>query len=469
MRAAAVLELRRRKGLEDLYFFDREILGYQQMAESPHRLMCDGCQHGSRKQLDLWPRGHFKSSCITIGYAIQRIVQNPDIRILIGNVVLDTAKNFLREIKGQFEKNEEFRMLYGDFVNKDDKWTETEIIVKSRTKTHKEPTITVAGVGKSLTGNHYDLILGDDIVNRDTVNTLEQIEKTRQWWADAMSLLEPNGEVRLIGTRYHYADLYGYLITNMSREYDVHVHSAFDDKGEPIFPARFTKEKLDELKREQGSYMFSCQYLNNPVDDENAKFKKSWFKYETPEALENKQVWTTMTVDRAYSLNKSADYTSFVIRKVDMDNFWHIQKPIRIRATEGEIVKKIFDLREYYAVDKVGVEQLAFAATIKPVLDEEMRRRNTYFEVVELKGRSSKIARIEGLVPRFETGSVIFTGQQSEFIELEDELLRFPVAEHDDLADALAYHNDEEMAGVPSGNINQQVHQILAARQNEEF
>ena len=62
-----------------------------------------------------------------------------------------------------------------------------------------------------------------------------------------------------------------------------------------------------------------------------------------------------------------------------------------------------------------------------------MRRRNEFFEVVEIKSRTSKIARIEGMVPAFESNSVYFVGEENEFIDVEDELLRFPMAEHDDL------------------------------------
>lgn len=418
------------------------------MAEDPHKLMCESVVNGGKKQLHLWPRGHFKSTMITIGNVLRRVSNNPNIRILIANSTSAKSEAFLREIKGHIEKNEKYRELYGNHLNKD-KWTDKEIISAQRTKNLKEPTILAVGVGQSVTGFHFDLIVGDDLVDYDSVNTPEQIAKTKRWWGDAMSLLEPDGDVILIGTRYHYADLYGDIIENLKEEYQPQIHSAYRDDDSILFPSRFTQEKLDAIRKEQGSYMFSCQYLNDPVDDETAKFKKAWFKYEALEALEGKQFWTTMTVDRAYSLNKSADYTSFTVRKVDNENFWHIQKPIRIRATEGEIVNKIFDLKSHYKVDKVGVEQMAFNNTIKPVLDEEMRRRNDFFEVVELKGRASKIARIEGLVPRFESGSIYFTGDKQDFAELEDELIRFPVATHDDLADALAYHNDEEMFGGP--------------------
>jgi predicted phage terminase large subunit-like protein len=428
----------------DLYHFNREILGYEQMNEQPHRLMCDSVQSGGKSQLHLWPRGHFKSTMITVGYTLYKIALNPNIRILIANATLANSKSFLREIKGHLERNEKLRAIIGDQVSKDEKWTETEIIVKSRTLNLKEPTIQVAGVGQGLASQHYDLIIGDDLVNELTITTPEQIQKTIDWYKMANSLLEPNGDTILIGTRYHFGDIYGWIIKEFSDEYKPQIHAVYKD-GELIFPSRFTEEIVAKIRKKQGSYMFSCQYMNNPVDDENAKFKKGWIKY-LP-TLPDKQFYTTMTVDRAYSLAKTADYTGVSIRKKDDQNFRYVPYAHRQRYSEGELVDKIFDLRKHYKVDKVGIEQKAFLYTLKPILDEEMRRRNEFFEVVEIKSTASKIQRIEGLVPFFESGSMYFVGEEKDFIELEDELLRFPVAEHDDLVDSLAMHDDEEMAG----------------------
>ena len=438
------IEREKTKQLEDLFTFNRDILGYSEMADSPHRLMCDSIKNAGTRHLDLWPRGTFKSSMITVGGSINEIALNPNIRILIANATLQNAKSFLREIKQHFERNDKLRELIGDQVSREDKWTETEIIVKGRTKNLKEPTIQVSGVGQSLVSQHFDLIIGDDLVNTESVNTPEQIEKTKNWFKMAMSLLEPGGKVWLIGTRYHFDDLYGWIIKEHP-EYNPQVHSIYDENGNSIFPERFTPEIIDDIKKTQGSYLFSCQYLNSPVDDDNAKFKKSQIVYK--ETLPDKSFFTTMTVDRAYSLNKTADYTGITIRKKDDQNFRYIPYARRGRYSEGELVSKIFDLKEHYKVDKIGVEQNAFKFTLKPILDEEMRRRNVFFQVVEIKSRASKIARIEGLVPYFESGSIQFIGEEKDFMDMEDELLRFPLSGHDDLADSLAMHDDEEMAG----------------------
>ncbi len=400
--------------------------------------MCDSAQYGGKRQIQLWPRGHLKSTEITIGYSIYEIAKNPNIRVFIGNLILDNAKSFLREIKGHFEKNPKLRDIIGDQVSKDEKWTESEIIVKGRTKNLKEPTIQVAGTGKSMPSQHYDLMILDDLVDDQSVNTPEQIEKTMRWYRGCLDLLEPDGKLIIIGTRYHYGDLYGTLIKEYGDDpkWEIQVHRVFDESGEPIFPEKFTKEYIAILRKGAGAYRFSCQYLNNPVDDENAKFKKSQIKYYEDKDLEGKQLNTAYAIDRAYSLAKTADYTAHVIGSVDLDNNLYIRLALRTKEHEGKLIDRIFNNKNYFNVERTGIEQKAFNDTIKPALDDEMRKRNDFFLVEELKGRTSKIARIESLVPRFEAGSIYI---KKDMTDLEDELLRFPMAEHDDLADGTAY------------------------------
>lgn len=417
------------------------------MAEAPHRLMCDSLVSGGRRQLQLWPRGHFKSTVFTIGYAIWRIVNDYNCRILVANARLDNAKSFLREIKSHFERNEKLRALVGDQVHKESKWTETEIIVRGRTKNLKEPTIQVAGVGQSLVSQHYDLIIMDDVVNSENTNTAEMIGKTIEWYKLALSLLEPDGQLVVVGTRYHYADLYGYLQEHSAADYEVQVHGCYGEDGMPIFPARFTVEHLAELRRDQGSYIFSCQYLNEPTDEETAKFKKSWFRYYEPKDIDERQLFTTYAIDRAYSLAKTADYTAHVVVSTDLDNNWYVRQALRVKEHEGRLIERIFDTREHFRIDKIAIEQHAFEDTIKPALEDEMRRRGSFFSVEGLRGRASKVRRVEGLIPRFEVGTVFLL---RDMAELEDELTRFPNAPHDDLVDALAYHL--QISRVPMGS-----------------
>ena len=115
------LELDRRRGKADLYFFARDILGYKLMVPHVHRRMCDfimrEIERGDNEQavkILLEPRGSFKSTVGTVAFTLWNLVRDPDMTILITNEKLDKSKAFLKEIKAHITDNKAFRLLYGD-------------------------------------------------------------------------------------------------------------------------------------------------------------------------------------------------------------------------------------------------------------------------------------------------------------------------------------------------------------------
>jgi len=58
-----------------------------------------------------------------------------------------------------------------------------------------------------------DIILGDDIVDKENASTLLQREKLKSWfWESVVPILEPRGQVGGLRTRYHSKELYEDLI-----------------------------------------------------------------------------------------------------------------------------------------------------------------------------------------------------------------------------------------------------------------
>jgi len=152
-----------------------------------------------------------------------------------------------------------------------------------------------------------------------------------------------------------------------------------------------------------------------------------------------------MAIDRAYSLEKTADFTGIVIVGVDSDNRWYVLNAERFKGNEKSLIEKIFDLKTFYSPLKVGIEQKSYIYTLKPTLDEEMRRRNNFFVIEELKDLGkSKALRIESLLPRYEASGIFFKKGQDDLL---DELTTFPRGQYDDLIDALAYITT--LASVP--------------------
>jgi phage terminase large subunit-like protein len=72
-------------------------------------------------------------------------------------------------------------------------------------------------------------------------------------------------------------------------------------------------------------------------------------------------------------------------------------------------------------------------------LKKQMRIRNKFFVLQEVRPQWEKEARIKSILQsRYSSGSIIHSKDTENIWELEHELLKFPNWKHDDLADSLA-------------------------------
>ncbi len=498
----ALLEEERRRGLDDLYFMCKHILGYKDMVDRTHKPVCDFLADKTRKKKHIQlPRGTFKSSVATIGNTIQDIAKDPDVRILIDNEVYGNSKAFLREIKSHLDSARLIELYPHIQPNKqiNDGFTESSVIVKGRTRPFKEPTVSCAGLDQIKIGMHYDKIVMDDLVSDRNCTTREQMQKVVNHYRLALSLLEPEGELIIIGTRYHYSDLYGFIMEN---EYDKFFHmiipavlnkesSEFLNKtfphlgyayknGDLFFPERLTESFLKDQRSSQGTYIFSCQYMLDPVDKEDADFSKEWFQYyrgyvkETSEGKQELvvewvgdheksplpdfkvpftiplQVYTAF--DPANKKRKKSDFTAAVTVGIDPHGNWFILNLVRDKYNPRQIVDTIIHEHDRFNSVITGVEEEG-KESIKFYLVERMKILQKFFKLRELKsGGVKKEDRITRLVPKFENRAIFmpvsiirknWEGKTSNLVdELEDELIYFPKAKHDDMIDALAYIED---------------------------
>lgn len=187
------------------------LLGYVDITEATHSGIVDILESKNKRKLICVPRGCFKSSIGVVGYCIWSIIRNPNIRILIDSELYTNSTKFLREIKQHLTSNK-FMDVFG--LWKGDVWNEGEIIVNQRTVYKKEGTVTCGGVGTTKVGQHYDLIIGDDMNSDSNSSTDEGRKKIINHYKYNLSILEQTGEYVLIGTRYSESDLIGWVIAN---------------------------------------------------------------------------------------------------------------------------------------------------------------------------------------------------------------------------------------------------------------
>lgn len=502
----------RQKCLEDLHYLAKHILGYDRLTEHYHRGMAKDIDTPKYKfRLLLHPRGHFKSTLGTESYPIKKSLENPNLRCLLTNAKLDNSRKFLRTIAKHFNSNPRFRWVWRDWWIKKyateydratmkDKldWVVRDVqdeLTLLRPGQAREATFTTGAVDASMVSQHYGLIVADDLINREYVRTQEMVEKSILYFKDLLDLLDPDGELLVIGTRWSHMDLYAWIIEEFGHKasYSVPVHIIHGQLEEalhraegtpdgekswlisitptspekPVFPEEFGPKVLQELLEAKGPYEFGAQYLLDPTPAEHQKFMEEWFK---PLDLMSDTWLSTLdiciTVDPAISLEDSACDSSVVVCGYDEHNRMFFLDGVSERLSEHELPEAIFDMvarwqKKGRFLLPVGFESIGFQQLYIYTMERMMLERGLFFAIEPIARRSmSKDERILRLVPRLKNEFYIprkimkqpysRQGKPYDLVEkLKWQLLKFPFAGKKDLADALADQLDIVKAHRP--------------------
>ena len=187
------------------------LLGYKDLEPDTHLPIIKILESPIRRKLICIPRGTFKSSIVSVAYPIWRLMNNPNLRILLDSELYTNSKNFLREITQHLE-SDRFNTRFGNW--KSETWNQSEIIVKPRNKIIKEASITAGGIGTTKVGQHFDLIIGDDYNSPQNSQTADGRRAVVDHYQYNRSILEVNGEYCIVGTRYSEDDIIGHIIRN---------------------------------------------------------------------------------------------------------------------------------------------------------------------------------------------------------------------------------------------------------------
>lgn len=206
------------------------------------------------------------------------------------------------------------------------------------------------------------------------------------------------------------------------------------------------KEKM--WTPEKGDQSFITEMLCKPIDESIQEFKKSMFRYITWEQLSQIRTVLYIIIDSGGSSKETqrkkhgeVDDTGIAFIYVDEQGNWYV-KAYGHKLDAKEIMEFIFNSSiAYKNLENIAIEETMFVEAIKPFYDEARRMRGQHPNLKFVKaGGRNKENRIRGLIPRMESGMLYLI--EGECGQLEEQLLRFPRAKHDDVSDAVAYGND---------------------------
>lgn len=438
---------------------------YDNAVESPscHLDWWEICTSKAPKVAIAAPRRHAKSTAITLAYALACLVFRERKYALIVSDTITQATQFLGEIKKELYDNDKLRSLFKikTFI----KDTEDDIIVQC--VDGHEFRVTAKGSEQKLRGLKWnnkrpDLIVGDDLENDEIVLNKERRDKFKRWFYGALvPCLSVNGVIRIVGTILHEDSLLNNLMPNEWDKYTVTTplkiyskspyaswvsvkYRAHTEDFKHILwanrytPEWFLRERADFIERGL-SDVYSQEYLNEPIDESVAYFKKADFLEENKED-KNKNLHYYIAADLAISEKETADYSVFIVAGVDENKILHIKDVIRERLDGREIVDTIIALHKIYEPELFGIEEMQVSKSIGPFLREEMIKQGTFVNLMVLKhGGKDKIARARSIQGRMRAHAVKFAKDQEWYPTFEDELCKFPRGRNDDQVDAFAY------------------------------
>lgn len=450
----------------DLYFLIRYILNRPDLEHPWLHARCSEIQAAPDGHLDLWARGHYKSTVITYAKTIQDILAShgddplPEWRGLeptfgIFSHTRPIAKAFLRQIKRDLEDNIVLKELFPDVLwekaSRDaPQWSEDTGIVVRRRSNPKEATIEAWGLvdGQPIS-KHFNVLVYDDVVTRESVNTPDMVRKTTEAWELSLNLGDNNPRTRMIGTRYSYQDTYHHVIKRGALK--PRLHPATVDgtlNGEPVL---LTRAELETKIQNMGPYTASAQLMQNPTADSANTISREWLLY-----YQNCDNWQSMNrallVDPANSKKRSSDYTAMAVMAKAEDGNLYLLDAVRDRLNLTERAQLVMQLHRKWRPQVVGYEAYGVQADVT-YIQQVQERENYRFPIVEVGGKVGKTDRINRLIPYLSAGRLylpatlwrtLHDGRTVDVVSelVEQEMLGWPFPVHDDLLDAMSRIED---------------------------
>lgn len=398
------------------------------------------------------PRGHGKSIAMAC-YCIQNILKNPNIRIMIVSDTSTQSTEFMRIVMGWFERPD-FKEMFGDFTNKNVKWTNSEMIVAKRTRVARESTISATSFGGSVVSRHVDIIIVDDIVDRENSRTQGRRDAVKAFFFETLiPVLEPKGKLIVTGTPWHYDDLYAEIKAvdeqgeRLHPEFSIYrrptpENPEYDNRGhltggDPIWKKHYPMEELIKRYRNMGSIFYNTQYFLDPSGQKGRVFQADWFKpwVDLPAGLRY-----YIGVDPAVRMGEQHDYTAIVTIGVDRSGNIFVMDVFKDRIPVTDQITEIEQRFLNWRPITIGIETVAYQATLMQHLESKG------FPIQEFKSPPDKMTKALRLQPYFQNGKVfVKKGLEEVFIK---EFVRFPDAEHDDVFDAFDYALESSLGGT---------------------
>ncbi len=426
------------------------------------------------------PRGHAKSTVMTLKNALHAALYGYKRYILLISDTETQAAGFLESIKYELETNERILRDFGEQAGKKS-WKTSSILLQNGCR------IDAVGTGQKLRGRRNyqrrpDLILCDDIENDEGVRTAEQRRKTADWfWKAVCKAGDSYTDILFIGTILHYDSLLANLLDNPGFSSQVY-RAVLSDSPSPLWeewtrrytdlsdagreeharkfyqahkkemnagakvlwPAKFSYYDLRVMRLTEGDAAFQSEMQNEPVNPEDCLFSPAWFRYYDPGSLDFRDPAFRFFgyCDPSLGQSSRGDYSAILTLAVHRDTgLAYVFLADLARRHPDQIITDILEterrLRGSFGrgYTLFGAETNQFQWFLKEQLAKESARQGLHLPIQGVRSTEDKTIRVSALQPDVKNGYLLFRPDQTLLLQ---QLAQFPLGAHDDGPDALA-------------------------------
>jgi phage terminase large subunit-like protein len=341
-------------------------------------------------------------------------------------------------IKNRVERNHLWRQTFS--LEKGKKWEESQIELVHKKFGH---TVWVLGAGitGSLRGINFDdyrpdLIIIDDPQTDETAATATQREKTTDLILGAVknSLApiteEPNAKIAMAITPQHQDDISQQALKDpqwQSVVFPCWSKETLDldvEKQESSWEERFTTKELRLDKkaaiRRNKLSIFSREMECRLVSKETASFRPTWLvvrNYEKPRGC-----FAVLGIDPVPPPSEAQVARALQGKDWEAQYVWgrHDGKYelLDFRRNRGHepnwSVTTALSLAREWRVTRIVVEAVAYQRVLKWMLEQEMRRRGTYYQVLPFVSKQKKYARIMSTIGTLGPEGLLVVGAEND-------------------------------------------------------
>lgn len=398
-----------------------------------------------------WSRDTRKS---TLGQAFDICItlENGNLRILTDSDTWENAQKKQGVVKRMYEDGY-FQEVFGD--RRGEIWNEEKLMLKRSAKL-SDPTFTSSGLNAEKTSQHFDAIKSDDTQTDGNSQNREQINKVKKNFKLYDSLLSRCGMILSLGTRWAFDDE-GAMIQEMQNEdrrfgrpqrifinrracYGKNAEGKYDENI-LLFPNLLDRVTLQFKRASQGAFLFSCNYLCEPMSEETAKIKKEWIQYHDKSVDDLKAAGARFYLGIDPSKEGTAagrDFDALCVLALTKGGEVYVMEALALKLSREALFERIVELAVRYPLNKVMVEEIFQQHELKAWLMLKTSKVPVQIPWVKFKQDGKrKEERMNQAQLWFQAMRVWIRQSHTEF---EEQMLRFGKSSvHDDLCDAFCF------------------------------